>query len=299
LNSFKEKFDLTDKLLAESFLIESLLLYRSFQFSEAQEKAEEVLGMSELPDNLRLRAQFYRALCLPRQDATEPAKELESVIHTVQSLLKKDQTALKRVEYLKILAEASNTIGFIYLFNLSEPEKALEHFNEALRVNELPEINSAKGKAISHTGLGNYYLNNKDLDTAEKHFKANLELSKGRDLQGVCQSNSMLGKIYLQRAEKETDLKSRQNYFDKSYEAYDQSRFAAEKTNRKLNNLMFAYMGLLDVSIRAEKKDNIAFTSQELTKIIDQLEKENQAPQGGLKKNLEDLLTQAKEKLKV
>jgi tetratricopeptide (TPR) repeat protein len=295
LESFKEKFDLTDHLMAESLLIESLLFFRSFQFPEAQAKAEEALAIEGLPEELQLRAQFYRALCLPRKDATEPARELELVISEAKSLLKRNQTLLKRVEYLKILAEACNTIGFIYLFNLSEPEKALKHFNGALGVNQLPEINNGKGAAISHTGLGNYFLNKNDLDLAEKHFKENLELSKGRDWQGVCQSNSMLGKIHLQRADKETNLEKREVYYDDAYEAYDQSRFAAGKTNRKLNNLMFAYMGLLDVSIRADKKENVSFASRKLQKVIDQLEKEKQAPQGELHESIEKLFAQAKE----
>jgi hypothetical protein len=58
---------------------------------------------------------------------------------------------------------------------------------------------------------------------------------------------------------------------------------------------MFAYMGLLDVSIRADKKENVSFASRKLQKVIDQLEKEKQAPQGELHESIEKLFAQAKE----
>ena len=53
---------------------------------------------------------------------------------------------------------------------------------------------------------------------------------------------------------------------------------------------MFAYMGLLDVSIKANKKEDALFAAQKLKDVIAELEKQDQGPQGGLKDAIDQLI---------
>ena len=77
------------------------------------------------------------------------------VVNDAESLLKKSELNPEEIiQVYKVLSEVYNNIGFVFLYGLKEPKDAKEYFNQAIKINEQPEVNDQKGIAIAHTGLG-------------------------------------------------------------------------------------------------------------------------------------------------
>ena len=236
----------------ELMLLDSLIFFRSRQSSDAMKTAQDVLTFN-CTVTQQLRAKFYIAISLDTEKLEERKKLHLEVVNNAESLLKKNELNPEEIiQVYKVLSEVYNNIGFVFLYGLKKPEDAREYFNQAIKINEIPEVNDQKGIAIAHTGLGTICEQLGDLEKAGEHYNENLRISKNNgDKKGIVISTSKLGHIHHRLIETSKDSDSRVTNLKQGRKYYNQSLFIAEG-QKNGTSILFALSGLLENFILSE-----------------------------------------------
>lgn len=272
---FKNKMFKNDSnkknLQIELNLMDILNNYRKRNFDSAFSISKKLLENNSLTFIQQLRAKFYYAASLaPEEIEIRKDKHIE-VLNEADVLLEKTNSEIDRIEILKIKSEAANNTGFLFLYSLKKPEQAMEFFQEAKKLNTIPEINDQKGIAISHTGLGDAFIMLNQPEKAEQMFRINLAISnKNGDLQGISITTSKIGAIKLKKA-KDAEGSERAKFIDEAGQLYEQSLATAEK-QKNIINICFALSGLLETGVILGNNKWVDFVItkiDEISKFID------------------------------
>jgi tetratricopeptide (TPR) repeat protein len=251
----------------EIIILRALACYRLRHFDESLSYAKKVLSSKVVDLSQACRAEFYQAASFPPSEPelrkTAHLKVLRDIDHAIQ---KGELNDSLRIELLKVKSEALNNLGFIFLFGLKEPNDALPYFKEAAELNIIPEINDQKGVGISHGGMGDCFKAQGELLSAEEAYKINLKIStENGDLQGVCRMNSMLGKIYLDKAglvnEPDEELFGRASIY------YEDSLVAAVSQKNGIN-IAFALVGIIEVAVASNKHASFDYVLEEFDRFV-------------------------------
>jgi tetratricopeptide (TPR) repeat protein len=127
--------------------------------------------------------------------------------------------------------------------NAEERQEAKELFERRLRLSEVHKIGDARGRAMTHGGLGRlaFFYEPRDIATAAFHFQKDLDISEAiGDHQGQIQMHSLLGACDLEDEEVEKALEHYQRSWDLS---------------RAPINRFFAGVGLLACHIRKRQRE--------------------------------------------
>ena len=290
-----EDFD-KDRAEIEIRLIETLNHYRSRQFEDASSKSDEILASDKASVIQKVRAKFYYAASLPPQE-TEKRRDMHlDVLGEIDALLETDLSKKDRVELLKVKSEAANNTGFVYLHGLNDPEQAIKHFEMAIELNKMKEINDQKGIAISHTGLGDAYIKLNQGEKAEQMYNVNLEISdKSGDQQGICMMNSKLGGIKIAEAKK-SEGDACKDLCKEANALYEKSLAVSEEQGNPVN-ICFALTGVVETIVTSGSYDDTDYLCakiEDISKKVD-LSKVPDFAKNILKTALEELAAKSPE----
>jgi len=285
-----------DRAEIEIDLIEALNHYRSRQFEDASRKSEEIMTSDKATVIQKTRAKFYHAASLPPQE-TEKRRDMHlDVLAEIDKLLETGLSEKDRVELLKVKSEAANNTGFVYLHGLNDPEQAIKHFETAIELNKMKEINDQKGIAISHTGLGDAYIKLNQGEKAEQMYKVNLKISdKSGDLQGICMMNSKLGAIKIEAAKK-SEGENCTIFCKEASSLYEKSLATAEDQGNPVN-ICFALSGIIQTIIISESYSELDYVCTKLEDIVTKvdLSKAPDFAKNSLKESLDGLAAKSPE----
>ncbi len=117
------------------------------------------------------------------------------------------------------------------LDSLGKAYAAMNHFTAAREFYEHAiqakrAWNDEQGLAVTHGQLGRLFLDWRDLDLAEQHFRIDLDLAERReDLRAMCLMFNHLGRVYLQRQLPDEAL----GYFDESLHLAIENGYSMEE----------------------------------------------------------------------
>jgi len=253
----------------EMVVIRALAYYRSRKFDDSIQEANKIILSNKACQTQLCRAMFYYAASLPPTDQKARQDAHLKVIENINLEIEGDKLSdIERVELLKVKSEALNNTGFIYLFGLRLPSEAIVFFNEAIELNELPEINDQKGVGIANGGLGDAYKALGDFDLAEKSYNTNLNIStRDGDLQGICRMNSMLGEICLKREKDQAEPIA--SNFDSAFQYYEASLAAALEQKNSVGTI-FALAGLIEVGLSSNRPEMFEYVFKEFDVLVEQ-----------------------------
>ena len=249
-------------------LVEALNNYRSRNFDEALKLSESVIQNEKSGSTQKVRAKFYFAASLPPSEAEQRKTAHIEVIEDSDKILENGEISEPdRIEVLKVKSEAANNTGFVFLFGIKKPAEAIKYFEEAIKINELPEINDQKGIAISHGGLGDCFKQLKQIEKAESEYKINLDISRRNgDKQGICRMTSMIGAINIEKGI-QAKGEAQKEFFKKSGKLYDESLATAEE-QKNVVNILFSLSGMLETVVASREKDRTDYALNVLENTI-------------------------------
>ena len=253
----------------ELIVIKALAYYRLRKFDDSLKEANKIISSKKASQVQQCRAMFYYAASLPPTDKKARQGAHLKVIENINLEIEGDKLSdIERVELLKVKSEALNNTGFIYLFGLRLPSESIVFFNEAIELNELPEINDQKGVGIANGGLGDAYMALGDFDLAEKSYNTNLNIStRDGDLQGICRMNSMLGEICLKREKDQAEPIA--SIFDSAFQYYEASLAAALEQKNSVGTI-FALAGLIEVGLSSNRPEMFEYVFKEFDVLVEQ-----------------------------
>ena len=251
----------------ETMTLRALAYYRLRRFDESLSCSEKVLSSKDADLQQKCRSKFYHAASLPPNEKDLRKTEHLKVINDIEHAIEKGELSDSvRIELLKVKSEALNNLGFIFLFGLKKPDDALPCFKEAVKLNEMPEINDQKGVGISHGGMGDCYKAEGELSSAETAYGVNLKIStENGDLQGISRMNSMLGKICLDKATLADE--SDQDLYAQAFKFYEDSLIAAVSQKHGVN-IAFSLVGLTEVGVASKNHASFEYMLEEFDRFV-------------------------------
>ena len=142
----------------------------------------------------------------------------------------------------------------------------MPYFQQALELNEMPQINDQKGVGISYGGMGDCYGAKEEFDKAEHAYEINRKIStENGDKEGECRMNSMLGKICLDKASRANE--SDDKLFSRASDYYKVS-LAAAVSQKHGGSIAFALAGITEVYVASKNYRPFNYVLEELGKCI-------------------------------
>jgi len=187
----------------------------------------------------------------------------------------------KAIEYYReslpyaFASKKLTTLGYTYscfgaAFNSINSDSSLFYFKKSYETYKQDE--NRDGEILAIQGIGNYYLDLKDLKSAKTYFTEMLELAQKENiLMRIAEANKYLGEIYL-----------RENNLEKAEAYFENSIAISEKATLKVL-LRDAYKSLSEIYERKGKIDKSFMALKQHNVYRQQIENE------GMQKRLMDL----------
>jgi DNA polymerase III delta prime subunit len=216
---------------------------------------------------------------LGREDAAARQEQQEQARANLREALESLEAAPEQdLEIRKCRARIMNSLAESLMSDRSPETRAEAErlFRESLEIRQDPAVGDLPGLARAHGGLGRYYLrlDPPDVDRAEQHFSADLDISvKLGDVAGQGMMHSFLGACALQK----DDHQRAGDHYRNSWELSD-----------NITGKMFAASGLMRALARGNRSDQLEKVADEVVR-----ELEGQSIQGDWVGALEQALTEA------
>lgn len=151
----------------------------------------------------------------------------------------------------------------VYLGNLlvknliyTQPQKAFKYANEMITISK--HLNYKEGMAMGNYGLGIYFANRHQIDSAEYFHKSSLQLyTEINDMSGVLTNHALLGDLYIKKAQYDKAM----SYLNKNIDLYNnrehisyvkESDFKYIGSTYHTISTVYGVKGLLQLSLKNE-----------------------------------------------